>query len=274
MAAPSVAAMTDFLSLHRPGDPLLMPNAFDVGSARVLAGAGFRAIATTSGGFAATLGRSDGEVTRDEAVGHGGALAAAVDVPVSADLEDGFGAGPDDVAATVTAARATGLAGCSIEDYTRDDANPMYDLDLARERVAAAVQAAGEPATGEGLVITARADGHLHGHQDLAATIARLQAFQEAGAHVLYAPGLTDLDDIRAVCGAVDRPVNVLLLPGGPTPAEVADAGAARISVGGAWTWVAYSGLVDAAQDLLAGRASYFDRIAPGRDAYAKGGRA
>jgi 2-methylisocitrate lyase-like PEP mutase family enzyme len=265
--------MTDFLSLHRPGEPLLMPNAFDVGSARVRAGAGFRAIATTSGGFAATLGRSDGEVSRDEAVGHGAALAAAVEVPVSADLEDGFGAGPDEVAATVAAARATGLAGCSIEDYTRDDANPVHDLGLSRERIAAAVEAAGTPTTGDGLVITARADGHLHGRTDLDETIARLQAFQEAGAHVLYAPGLTDLDDIKAVCGAVDRPVNVLLLPGGPTPAEIADAGAARISVGGAWTWVAYGGLVDAARDLLAGDASYFDRIGPAHEAYTKGGR-
>ncbi|GAA3802057.1 isocitrate lyase/phosphoenolpyruvate mutase family protein [Nocardioides panacisoli] len=262
--------MTDFLSLHRPGDPLLMPNAFDVGSARVLAGAGFQAIATTSGGYAATLGRGDGEVTRDEAVGHGGALAAAVGVPVSADLEDGFGDSPDEVAATITAAREAGLAGCSIEDYTRDDDNPVHDLALARDRVAAAVEASGGPGT---LVVTARADGHLHGHTDLGETVARLQAFQEAGAHVLYAPGLRTLEEVGTVCAEVDRPVNVLLLQGGPTPAEIADAGAARISVGGAWTWVAYSGLVDAARELLAGSASYFDRIGPAYDAFTRGGR-
>jgi 2-methylisocitrate lyase-like PEP mutase family enzyme len=260
--------MTDFLSLHRPGDPLLMPNAFDVGSARVLAGMGFGAVATTSGGFAATLGRNDGEVSREEAVAHGGALAAAVAIPVSADLENGFGDTAEDAAATVRAAREAGLAGCSIEDYTRDPAAPVYDLGLARDRVAAAAEAAGDH-----LVLTARADGHLHGHTDLAATIERLQAFQDAGAHVLYAPGLRDLAEVRTLCAEVDRPVNALLLPGGPSPAELAEAGAARISVGGAWTWVAYAGLVDAAQDLLGGGASYFSRIAPARDAFDRGGR-
>lgn len=259
--------MTDFLSLHRPGDPLLMPNAFDVGSARVLAGMGFAAVATTSGGFAATLGRNDGEVSREEAVAHGGALAAALSISVSADLENGFGDSPEDAAATVKAAREAGLAGCSIEDYTRDPADPAYDLALATDRVAAAAGAAGD----EGFVLTARADGHLHGHTDLKATIHRLQAFQEAGAHVLYAPGLRELEEIRTLCAEVDRPVNALLLPGGPSPQELAEAGAARISVGGAWTWVAYSGLVDAAQDLLAGKATYFPRIAPAREAYERG---
>ncbi|HYG93256.1 MAG TPA: isocitrate lyase/phosphoenolpyruvate mutase family protein, partial [Nocardioides sp.] len=237
--------------------------------ARVLAGLGFAAVATTSSGFAATSGRGDGEVSRGEAVAHGAALAAAVAIPVSADLEDGFGTGPDDVAETVRAADEAGLAGCSIEDYTRDPDHPAYDPGHARDRVAAAAEAAGG-----GIVLTARADSHLYGDADLAETIARLQAFQEAGADVLYAPGLRSIEDIRTVCAEVDRPVNVLLLPGGPSTEEIAEAGAARISVGGAFAWVAYTGLAEAAQDLLDGRASYFDKVARGREAFVAGGPA
>jgi 2-methylisocitrate lyase-like PEP mutase family enzyme len=163
------------------------------------------------------------------------------------------------VASTVAAARAIGLAGCSIEDHHPGHDDPIYDAGVASERVAAAVEASGD------LVLTARCENHLYGRTDLADTVARLQAYQEAGADVLYAPGLIDLDDIRTVCAEVDRPVNVLLLRGGPTPAELADAGVARISVGGTFAWNALTGLVDAARDLLAGDTSFLDRAGTGR---------
>ncbi|GAA1723997.1 isocitrate lyase/phosphoenolpyruvate mutase family protein [Isoptericola hypogeus] len=250
----------DFLALHRPGDPLLLPNAWDVGSARILAALGFAAVATTSSGFAATLGRPDGAVSRVEALEHAAALAAAVDVPVSADLENGFADAPDDVAQTVRAARDGGLAGCSIEDHTGRTDDPVYERGLAVERVAAAAEASGD------VVLTARCENHLHGRDDLADTIARLQAYQDAGADVLYAPGLRDARQVTTVCREVDRPVNALLVAGGPTPAELAEAGVARISVGGTFAWNALSGLVTAARELLAGDASFLDRTGPARE--------
>ena len=250
----------DLLALHRPGDPLLLPNAWDAGSARILAALGFAAVATTSSGFAATLGRPDGAVTRHEALAHAAAIADAVDVPVSADLEDGFGDSPAEVAATVFAARATGLAGCSVEDATGRDDEPVHDRALAVERVAAAAEAAGD------LVLTARCENHLYGRDDLADTIARLQAYQEAGADVLYAPGLRDADAVATVCREVDRPVNALLVAGGPTPDELARAGVARISVGGTFAWNALSALVDAARELQAGEVGFLDRTGPARE--------
>jgi len=179
--------MERFRGLHVPGRPLLMPNPWDQGSARLLAHLGFAALATTSSGHAGTLGRLDGGVTRDEAIAHAAAIVAAVEVPVSADLENGFADDPAAVAETVTAAVAVGLAGCSIEDFTRRGDEPIYPLGLAVDRVAAAAHAA---RAGTGLVLTARAENHLRGRADLADTIARLQAYQQAGADVLYAPGL------------------------------------------------------------------------------------
>ena len=203
-----------FLELHRPGDPLLLPNPWDQGSAKLLAAMGFQALATTSSGFAATLGRLDGSVSREEALGHAAAIVAATELPVSADLENGFADDPDGVARTIGLAAETGLAGCSVEDFTGDDDRPVYDIALAAERVAAAVAAAhAGPAR---LVLTARAENYLYGREDLADTITRLQAYQAAGADVLYAPGLTSLADIRQVVTAVDRPVNVLAMPGVP----------------------------------------------------------
>jgi 2-methylisocitrate lyase-like PEP mutase family enzyme len=255
--------MSSFLDLHRPGQPLLLPNPWDIGSARVLAALGFQALATTSSGFAATLGRPDMSVTRDEAIGHAAALAAAVDVPVSADLENGFADGPDGVAETVALAVAAGLAGCSIEDATGREDDPIYVAALAVERVAAAVEAAGDD-----LVITARAENFLHGRPDLADTIARLQSFQEAGAHVLYAPGITAPDQIRAVVTSVDRPVNVLALPTAPPVAELADLGVARISVGGAFAFAALGALAEAARELLEqGTYGFWSRAKIGRAA-------
>ncbi|MFI2707991.1 isocitrate lyase/phosphoenolpyruvate mutase family protein, partial [Nocardioides sp. CER28] len=212
--------MSDFLDLHRPGDPLVMPNPWDVGSARILASLGARALATTSSGFAATLGRLDGSVTRDEAIGHAAAIAAAVGVPVSADLENCFADDPAGVAETVARAKAAGLAGCSVEDWSGSE---IYDVELATERVAAAVEAAGED-----FVITARAENLLHGG-DLDDTLTRLRRFQEAGAPVLFAPGAVTEEQIRAVVGGVDRPVNVLAFPGTPPVARLAELGAARV---------------------------------------------
>jgi 2-methylisocitrate lyase-like PEP mutase family enzyme len=253
-----------FLELHRPGQPLLQPNAWDVGSARILAAMGFDAIATTSSGFAATLGRGDGGVTRDEVLAHCRALSAAVDIPVAADFEDGFAREPQGVADNVSLAAQTGLAGCSIEDYTRDDSHPIHDVELATDRVRAAVEAA--RSSRAGLVITARAENLIHGVDDLADTIARLQAYQEAGADVLFAPGLKTIDDVRAVVSSVDRPVNVLTGPGRPSVEELASAGVARISVGGLFTFKAYGDLVASATELRdRGTVSVEDRLRAAR---------
>lgn len=234
-------AVSDFLDLHRPGDPLLIPNPWDLGSARLLQALGFRAVATTSSGFAATLGRLDGRVSREEALRHAAAVAGAVDVPVSADLENGFADDPAGVAETVRLAGEAGLAGCSVEDW---DGTATYDAGLAAERVRAAVEAAGD------LVITARADGLLHGGT-LDDVIGRLQRFADAGAPVLYAPGLTSEEQVVAVLGAVDRPVNVLTMAGLPPVSRLAELGVARISVGGSFAYAAYAGMIDAARELL-----------------------
>jgi 2-methylisocitrate lyase-like PEP mutase family enzyme len=254
-----------FLELHKPGEPLLLPNAWDAGSAKVLASLGFEALATTSSGFAATLGRGDGSVTRDEALAHAAAIVEATDLPVSADLEDCFAVEPAGVAETVRLAIGTGLAGCSIEDYTRHDDDPIFGIGLAAERVAAAAEAA--HAGPVHFVLTARAENYLHGRPDLADTIARLQAFQQAGADVLYAPGLTSSDDIRQVLREVDRPVNVLAMPSAPPVAELAQAGVARVSVGGAFAFAALGALVSAATELRdQGTYGFRSNAAIGRD--------
>ena len=262
-----------FLELHRRGDPLLMPNAWDLGSAALLTALGFQALATTSSGHAATLGRLDGGVTRDEALAHAAVLAAGSEVPVSADLENAFADEPAGVAETVALALDAGLAGCSVEDYSGRAEDPIYDLGLARERIAAAVEVAH---TGPvKLVLTARAENHIRGRDDLADTIARLQAYQEAGADVLFAPGLTAPDDIRRVTESVDRPVNVLAVRGVPTVAELASLGVARVSVGGAFAFAALAALSDAAEELRdEGTFGYLERSAAGvkaaRSAFAR----
>jgi 2-methylisocitrate lyase-like PEP mutase family enzyme len=234
-----------FLALHKPGEPLLMPNPWDLGSARVLAALGFQALATTSSGSAMSMGRTDGSLTRVEALEHARAIAGFSDLPVSADLEQGFGDPPAEVARTVVLAMDTGLAGCSIEDYS---GSSLYDIGLAAERIAAAADVAhvGEVP----FVLTARAENHIRGNPDLADTIARLQAYQEAGADVLYAPGLSDLADIRQVLSSVDKPLNVLAMPACPPVAELAAAGVSRISVGGAFFYAAYGALATAATEL------------------------
>jgi len=235
-----------FLELHRTRRPLLMPNVWDAGSARLLASLGFQALATTSSGYAATLGRLDYSLTRDEALAHAANIVGATELPVSADLENGYADRPEDVAETVRLAIDAGLAGCSIEDFSGDRENPLYDLELAAERVEVAHAAPGAP-----LVVTARAENYLHGRPDLEDTLARLRAYEDAGAHVLYAPGLTDPADIRRIIESVARPVNVLARPGLPPTAELVELGVSRVSVGGAFAFAALGTLEHAARELM-----------------------
>ena len=233
-----------FRALHE-GEPFVIPNPWDAGSARVLEGLGFEALATTSSGFAFTLGRRDGGATLDDVAAHVRAVAEATAVPVSVDLEDGYGPDPQHTARAIARAAEAGAVGGSIEDYDRE--RGIYELDHAVERVAGAVEAArllDFPFT-----VTARAENHIRGNPDLADTIARLEAYEEAGADVLYAPGLRTGEDIRAVCVAVSKPVNVLA-HAGLTLAEIVEAGARRVSVGGALTWVAVGALVEAAERI------------------------
>ncbi|HEU5007638.1 MAG TPA: isocitrate lyase/phosphoenolpyruvate mutase family protein [Jatrophihabitantaceae bacterium] len=249
-----------FRAMHVPGKPLLIPNPWDIGSAKLLVSLGFNALATTSSGFAMTLGRFDGAVTREEALDHAATIVQAVDVPVSADLENCFADEPDGVAATIRAAVDTGLAGCSVEDWSGSE---IYPMELAVERVRAAAEAADD-----NLVLTARAENHLHGKDDLADTVKRLQAYQEAGADVLYAPGLTELADIRSVLAEVDRPVNVLAMATAPPVSELAAAGVARVSVGGSFAFTALGALVAAARELREhGTYSYSALARDGRNA-------
>jgi 2-methylisocitrate lyase-like PEP mutase family enzyme len=232
-----------FEALHA-GEPFVIPNPWDAGSAKVLARLGFKALATTSSGFAFTLGRTDGDVTLDEVVAHTALVDRATDLPVSVDLEHGYGPEPEDAALAVARAADAGAAGGSIEDY--DPSGRLYDIAHATERVAAAAEAT------ESFVLTARAENHLRGNPNLDDTVERLQAYERAGADVLYAPGLATTDEIRAVCDAVSKPVNVLARPN-LSFAEIAAAGAQRVSVGGALTWVAVAGLVSAAERIRDG---------------------
>jgi len=230
-----------FQALHA-GEPFVIPNPWDAGSARALAALGFKALATTSSGFAFTLGRLDGGVTLDEAVEHAAALDEATELPVSVDLENGYGPDPEHAALAIRRAAEAGAVGSSIEDY--DPAGHIYGLDHAVERITAAVETASS--FGFPFVLTARAENHLRGNPDLGDTVARLQAFEEAGADVLYAPGLQTAQEIQTICDAVSKPVNVLARPG-LAFAEVVAAGARRVSVGGSLTWVAVKAMADAA---------------------------
>lgn len=237
-----------FLALHAGPQPLLLANAWDAGSARLLAAAGFRALATTSSGHAASLGRLDYAVEGREALAHAGALADAVEVPVSADLEDCFAEDLEGVAETIRQAGQAGLAGCSIEDWD-PAAGRLRDRDEAAERVAAAAEAARRGPVR--LVLTARAENHLRGNPDPRDTIARLIAYQEAGADVLYAPGMDRPGEVRELIASVQAPVNVLARPGSPPVAELAALGVRRVSVGGAFAFGAYAAACEAAAELL-----------------------
>ena len=233
-----------FKALHQ-GEPFVIPNPWDAGSARVLQSLGFQALATTSSGFAFTLGRPDGSVTLAQVAAHVDSLAGAVEVPISVDLENGYGPDPEDAVRAVTRVAEAGAVGGSIEDWDPD--GHLYELPHAVERVVAAVEAV--RGLGWPFMFTARAENHLRGNPDLEDTIARLQAFEAAGADVLYAPGLGSTDEIRRVCEAVSKPVNVLARPG-LTAAQIFDAGAQRISVGGSLTWTAAQAFAGAAIEI------------------------
>jgi 2-methylisocitrate lyase-like PEP mutase family enzyme len=230
-----------FRALHA-GEAFVIPNPWDAGTARVLEALGFKALASTSSGFAFTLGRLDGAVTLDEVIAHAAAVDRASELPLSIDLENGYGPAPEQAALAITRVAEAGAVGGSIEDFDRD--GRIYDLDQATERVAAAVEAA--RALSFPFTLTARAENHIRGNPDLEDTVTRLTAFEEAGADVLYAPGLRTVDEIRTVCESVSKPVNVLAVPG-LSVAEIAAAGAQRISVGGSLTWVAVRAMADAA---------------------------
>jgi 2-methylisocitrate lyase-like PEP mutase family enzyme len=239
-----------FRALHEQSAAFIIPNPWDVGSATLLAHLGFQALATTSAGYAFSIGKRDNAVGREAMIRHVAEIAAATDLPVSADLENGFGDAPDDVAEAFRLGAEAGLVGASVEDATGQDAHPIYDLALAAERVRAAVSVArGLPYT---FTVTARCENFLVGRPDLANTIARLQAYQEAGADVLYAPGLTTVEDITAVVRAVDRPVNVLMgqFTNPLTLNDMSAAGVKRVSVGGALCRAAYGEFLRAATEM------------------------
>lgn len=249
-----------FRDLHASGT-FVMPNAWDAGSARLLESLGFSAIATTSSGFAATLGRPDQHVTREEIEEHVEALVEAVDVPVSVDAEHGYADEPTGVGETVRRMAEIGAAGISIEDY--DPAGRIYSLPVALQRLEAAVSAAAE----SGIVLTARAENHLYGVEDLDDTIARLVAFGRAGADVLYAPGITSLADIERIVEEAGRPINALLQDSSPTVGELAAVGVRRLSTGGGLAFAAYGTLVAAGRELLGpGTHSYLDGVVTSED--------
>ena len=253
-----------FRALHARAGAFVIPNPWDRGTACILASAGFEALATTSAGFAYSHGVPDGGVTRAQVLAHCREIVGATELPVSADLENGFGDTPEEVAETIRAAAATGLAGGSIEDHTGRPEDPIYDFNLAVDRVAAAVEAV--RALPHDFVLTARAENFLHRRRDLDDTIKRLQAFEAAGAEVLYAPGLADMESIRTVCAAVTRPVNVVMGLAGTdfSVAALAEAGVKRISVGSALARLAYGAVLKAGQEMAGpGTFGYANDAAP-----------
>jgi 2-methylisocitrate lyase-like PEP mutase family enzyme len=238
-----------FAALHRREGAFLIPNPFDIGSARVLQALGFPALATTSAGLAQTLGRADGQVRLEEKIAHCSAMAAATTIPINVDFEDGYARTPEEVGRNVQRIAATGVAGCSIEDFDREEQR-LIALDAAVERV----QAAAEAVAGLGMpfMLTARAENLLRGVGDLDETIRRLQAYERAGADVLYAPALKTLEELRRVAAEVNRPINALgVFFRGATVAELADAGARRISVGSALASLSLGPVIAAGRELL-----------------------
>ena len=249
-----------FQALHQRPGAFVMPNPWDGGSARMLTDLGFEALATSSGAGAGTLGRCDGAISRDEALAMAQAIVRATDLPVSADLENGFGDAPEAVAETIRLAAAAGLVGGSIEDFSGIAERALYDIGHATERIAAAAEAA--RSLGFAFTLTARAENHLRGKPDLDDTIRRLQAFERAGADVLFAPGLPDLAAVRAVCAALTKPVNFMAGIRGRSfsVAELEAAGARRISLATSLYRAAMTGLADAAREVLQrGRFGYLD---------------
>lgn len=238
-----------FAKLHKQDTAFLIPNPWDTGSARILQGLGFSALATTSAGFAHTLGRCDGEVTLEEKLSHCEEIAGNIDIPVNADFENGFSENPDGVALNVKKMIETGVAGCSIEDYSREN-HVLYELDFAIERLHAAAEVVASADIP--FQLTARAENLLRGVEDLDDTIRRLQAYSVAGADVLYAPGISSLEHLKQVTSELDKPFNVLApFIKGATVAELGEAGARRISVGGALNWITVNPLIRAGKEML-----------------------
>ncbi len=237
-----------FRELHYGDSPFVLANPWDIGTAKLLTSCGFKALATTSAGYAFSRGLPDGGVSFDIMIQHCREIVGATDLPVSADLERGKGSSPESAAETIFAAEAAGLAGCSIEDHTGDPENPLYDFRLAVERVKAAADAA--RALKRDFVFTARAENFLWGKPDLDDTIRRLQAFEVAGADVLYAPGITDIETVKAICSSVSKPVNVLAVPGMSVKA-LGEAGVRRISLGSKLTTFTFGMLENASREIL-----------------------
>ncbi|MCB4767944.1 isocitrate lyase/phosphoenolpyruvate mutase family protein [Ancylobacter sp. Lp-2] len=253
-----------FRALHEGPGAFILPNPWDAGTARLIAALGFPALATTSAGMALAHGVADGQTSRDDVLAHCALIVGATPLPVSADLENGFGDAPETVAETIRRAAAIGLAGGSIEDHTNRPSDPIYDLGLAVERIAAAVEA--RDALGGDFVLTARAENFLWDRPDLDDTIERLQAYEAAGADVLYAPGLPDLAAVRTVCAAVSKPVNAVIGIGAArfTVAELAEAGVRRISIGSSLARLAYGSVVRAAREMRdTGRFGFLDAAMP-----------
>jgi 2-methylisocitrate lyase-like PEP mutase family enzyme len=251
---PAAVLRRTFRELHREGT-FVIPNPWDIGSGAILEQLGFVALATTSSGFAASLGRMDQRTTRDELIAHVTSLCGALGLPINVDAERCFAADPADIAAFVADVAAAGAAGLSIEDYDAET-DSLDAVDNAVARVAAAA----EEAKKHGMVLTGRAENHLHGVDDIADTIARLRAYKDAGADCLYAPGLTDLATIERLVREVNAPVNVLAMRRGPSVRELTDVGVRRVSTGGSLTWAAYGALHAAATELLTdGTSTYLD---------------
>lgn len=251
--------VAEFRRLHSTGC-FVMPNPWDIGSARALEGLGFTALATTSAGLAWTLGVGDGQVTLEQALEHLRLIAGAVSVPVNADFEGGYAVDPDEVASNVTKAVATGIAGLSIEDSSGDEGDPLFDVDLAVRRVAAARRAIDE--SGTDVVLTGRSEGFVVGRPDIDETIRRLQAYAEAGADCLYAPRIDRLEDVSAIVAAVSpKPVNLLINAPFTTVAEAERLGVRRISVGGTLARAAWGGFLQAAEEIAAGTFTRFEQL-------------
>ncbi|WP_087003035.1 isocitrate lyase/PEP mutase family protein [Rhizobium sullae] len=255
---------TAFRKLHEAPGAFIIPNPWDIGTARILAALGFAALATTSAGMAFSLGVAEGAVSREDTLDHCRSIVAATLLPVSADLEKGFGDSPESAAETIQAAANVGLAGCSLEDHTGRLDDPIYDFTQAVERIEAAVEA--RRSLSHDFVLTARCENFLWGRADLDDTIRRLHAFEKAGADVLYAPGLHDLGTIRLVCEAVTKPVNVVMGMPGATfcVAELAEAGVKRISVGSGLVRLAFGTFVNAAREMRSAGTFHFSDQAMG----------
>jgi len=258
---------TEFIKLHARGNCFVIPNAWDMGSAKLLQHMGFKALASTGAGFAFSQGKSDLSINARDMLPHLADLVQATDLPISADLQNGFGDSPEEAGQTILAAAKTGIVGGSIEDASGDSGHPIYDIGLAAERIRHACAAA--QSLGFKFTLTARAENYLYGQPDVKDTIRRLQAYQEAGADVLFAPGIQSKEDIRAIVQSIDRPLNVLMGFQGVqlTVAELQDMGVTRISLGGSLARAAYGALVRAAQEVQsAGTFNYANEAISGKE--------